>query len=109
MTATPERHERAAAVLAAVAEPNRLQLLRVLLDGERCVTQCTEATGMSQSLVSKHLTRLIDAGLVERQRIGRRNYHRLVDSERMRELITAADAAAVHVFERTAGPTAAAG
>lgn len=91
---TVERHDPAAAVLAAVAEPNRLQLLRVLLDGDRCVTQCMEATGLSQSLVSKHLTRLIDAGLVERQRIGRRNYHRLVDRERIRELITAAEAAA---------------
>lgn len=91
---TLERHDRAALVLAAVAEPNRLQLVRVLLEGDRCVTQCMEATGLGQSLVSKHLTRLIDAGLVERQRIGRRNYHRLTDSERMRELITAADAAA---------------
>ena len=104
-----ERHDRAAAVLAAVAEPNRLQLLRVLLDGQRCVSQCMEATGMSQSLVSKHLTRLIDAGLVERQRIGRRNYHGLVDSEGMRELLTAADAAARRVPAATATPSAAAG
>ena len=92
--APPERRDPAAAVLAAVADPNRLRLLRVLLDGDRCVTQCMEATGMSQSLVSKHLARLIDAGLVERQRVGRRSYHRVRDSEQVGALLTAADAAA---------------
>ena len=79
-----------AAVLAALAEPNRLQLVRVLLDGQRCITQCMEATGLSQSLVSKHLSRLIEAGLVERERVGRRSYHRLHDRERMRALLVAA-------------------
>ena len=102
-------HDPAAAVLAAVAEPNRLQLLRVLLEGDRCVTQCMDATGLNQSLVSKHLSRLIAAGLVERERVGRRNYHRLVDRERMRELISAADAAAAHGPEATTAPTAPAG
>lgn len=33
-----------ARVLAAVAEPHRTQLLRLLLDGERCVSQCVERT-----------------------------------------------------------------
>ena len=93
---TPEPTEAAwiAGVLAAVAEPNRLRLLHVLLDGEQCVTQCTVATGLSQSSASKHLARLIDAGLVERQRVGRRNYHRLLDPERVRTLLDAAAAAA---------------
>ena len=95
MATSPERPDSAAAVLAAIAEPNRLTLLRLLLDGEHCVTQCTQVTGLSQSLVSKHLSRLIDAGLVERERVGRRNYHRLRDAERMRALLAAADAAAV--------------
>lgn len=76
-------------VLAAVGEPNRLRLLRLLLDGERCVTQCTEQTGMAQSLVSKHLSRLIDAGLVQRRRDGRRSYHSVIDPAGVHDLLRA--------------------
>lgn len=77
-------------VLAAVAEPNRLRLLRLLLEEERCVTQCVDQTGLVQSLVSKHLARLIEAGLVQRRRVGRRNYHSVVDPEGVSELLDAA-------------------
>lgn len=86
----PEQ-ERAAAVLAAVAEQNRVRLLRLLLDGERCVTQCMEHTGLVQSLVSKHLRRLVDTGLVESRRSGRRNYHHVVDPDGIRELLETAE------------------
>jgi ArsR family transcriptional regulator, cadmium/lead-responsive transcriptional repressor len=78
-------------VLVAVAEPNRLRLLRLLLDGERCVTQCTEQTGLVQSLVSKHLGRLVEAGLVQRRRAGRRNYHSVVDPDGLRRLLETAE------------------
>lgn len=94
MTTAPTSDDAVAAVLAAVAEPNRLRLLRVLLRSERCVTQCTVATGLGQSSASKHLIRLIEAGLVERQRVGRRNYHRLLDPQGVRTLLDAAAAAA---------------
>lgn len=78
-------------MLAAVAEPNRVRLLRLLLDGERCVSQCVEQTGWVQSLVSKHLGRLVDAGLVQRRRVGRRNYYSVMDPQRVQELLDAAD------------------
>jgi DNA-binding transcriptional ArsR family regulator len=78
-------------VFSAVAEPNRLRLLLLLLDGERCVTQCVEHTGLVQSLVSKHLAKLVDAGLVQRRRSGRRNYHGVTDPEGVREILDAAD------------------
>ena len=75
------------AVLAAVGEPSRLRLLRLLLEEERCVSQCTEHTGMVQSLVSKHLSRLIAAGLVQRRKAGRRSYHSVVDPDGLQELL----------------------
>jgi DNA-binding transcriptional ArsR family regulator len=90
-TATDRHSEAAAIVLAAVAEPNRVRLLRLLLDGERCVAQCTDQTGLVQSLVSKHLARLVDAGLVRRRRSGRRSYHSVVDAEGLQELLTTAE------------------
>ena len=75
------------AVLAAVGEPSRLRLLRLLLEGERCVSQCTEHTGMVQSLVSKHLSRLIAAGLVQRRKAGRHSYHSVVDPKALQDLL----------------------
>ncbi len=79
-----------AALLAAVGEPNRLRLLRLLLGAERCVTQCVEHSGLVQSLVSKHLGRLVDAGLVRRRSSGRRNYYSVVDPDGLRETLDAA-------------------
>jgi DNA-binding transcriptional ArsR family regulator len=84
----PDQH--LATVLTAIGEPNRLLLLHLLLDGERCVAQCVEATGLVQSLVSKHLGRLVDAGLVQRRKAGRRNYHSIVDPAGLRETLDAA-------------------
>ena len=78
-------------MLAAVAEPNRVRLLRLLLDGERCVSQCVEMAALPQSLVSKHLRRLLDAGLVQRRDVGRRHYHSVVDPQGLRELLDAAE------------------
>lgn len=83
-------------MLSVVAEPNRVRLLRLLLEGERCVTQCTEQTGLVQSLVSKHLGRLVDAGLVQRRRSGRRNYHSVVDAAGVQELLAIAERLALH-------------
>jgi DNA-binding transcriptional ArsR family regulator len=60
------------------------------MDGERCVTQCVEHTGLAQSLVSKHLARLVDAGIVTRRRSGRRNYHSIVEPDVLRETLDAA-------------------
>jgi DNA-binding transcriptional ArsR family regulator len=84
------RDQPLASVLTAIGEPNRILLLRLLLDGERCVTQCVEATGLVQSLVSKHLGRLVDAGIVRRRRAGRRHYHSVVDPAGLRETLDAA-------------------
>jgi DNA-binding transcriptional ArsR family regulator len=89
-TASGTADQGTLAVLAAVAEPNRLRLLRLMLDGEQCVAQCVDQTGLVQSLVSKHLGKLIDAGLVQRRRSGRRSYHSVVDPDGLHEILDAA-------------------
>lgn len=48
----------------ALAEPHRLALVRALRERERCVRDLVAATGLAQPLVSHHLGRLADAGLV---------------------------------------------
>ena len=53
------------AVLAALAEPTRLEAMRLLADGsEHCVCQLMRALGATQSRMSRHMQVLKQAGLV---------------------------------------------
>lgn len=63
------------------ADPSRLTILTVLQDGERCVSDLIEATGLTQSNVSSHLSCLKDCGLVTSRQEGRFVYYRLADPE----------------------------
>lgn len=58
-------------VFAALADPTRRALLRVLLDGEQSVSDLAEPLPMSLAAVSKHLQILGRAGLVSQVREGR--------------------------------------
>ena len=51
--------------LTALAEPNRLQIVELLLDGPRPVGEIVDKLGLRQPQVSKHLRVLSDAGLVD--------------------------------------------
>lgn len=62
---------------AAVAEPVRRQILDVLRDGERCVTDLVDDLSISQPNVSKHLAVLREADLVAVRRDGKRRWYRL--------------------------------
>ena len=65
--------ERLAAILKAIADPTRLQLLRLIeraLKGEACVCDLTECLGLRQPTISHHLKVMTDAGLLTRDRRG---------------------------------------
>jgi DNA-binding transcriptional ArsR family regulator len=49
----------------ALAEPNRLQIIELLLNGPRPVGDMVEQLGLRQPQVSKHLRVLSEAGLVD--------------------------------------------
>jgi ArsR family transcriptional regulator len=52
-------------VLAALAEPTRLEAMRILRDGsEHCVCEMMRALGVTQSRMSRHMQVLKQAGLV---------------------------------------------
>ncbi len=53
------------AVLHALAEPRRIQLMRLLADTQLCTRDLVTATGMAQPLVSHHLRILRQAMLVD--------------------------------------------
>jgi DNA-binding transcriptional ArsR family regulator len=48
----------------ALAEPNRFQIVELLLSGPHAVGEMVDRLGMGQPQVSKHLRVLSDAGLV---------------------------------------------
>ena len=71
-SADEERLVVAAEVLGLLADPTRLQLLRLLAAGEQDVTTLAGQVTASRSSVSQHLGRLRLAGLVHAHRDGRR-------------------------------------
>ena len=66
-----------ASILKAMAHPARLLILEELARREHCVAELTEMAGLDVSTVSKHLSRLKDAGLVTGERRGAQVYYSL--------------------------------
>ena len=68
--------------LKAVGDPTRTRILKLLESGGLCVCQVQAVLGLAPSTVSKHLTILKIAGLVEDQRDGRWIEYALSDESR---------------------------
>jgi ArsR family transcriptional regulator len=72
-----DRFEERAKVVKAMAHPSRLMMIDELSRGERCVCDLRELVGADMSTVSKHLSVLKKAGIVEDERRGKQIYYRL--------------------------------
>jgi len=64
-------------ITKALADENRVRALLALREGELCVCQITELFGLAPSTISKHLSILQQAGLVESRKQGRWIYYKL--------------------------------
>ncbi len=64
-------------LLRSIGSPHRLMILCLLMDGEKTVTEISDAIGARQSLTSQHLTHLRLHGLVRVQRRGHFAYYSL--------------------------------
>jgi DNA-binding transcriptional ArsR family regulator len=62
---------RLARCLKAVCDPNRIQILSILVEGEYCVSDLVERLRIDQPKVSHHLAILRDAGIIRSRREGR--------------------------------------
>lgn len=71
------RFQARARVVKAMAHPSRLFIMDELSRGERCVCQLTEMIGADMSTVSKHLSVLRNAGIVQDERRGSLVFYRL--------------------------------
>lgn len=86
-TATPPRPSaeirRVANLLKQVSDPTRLQVLMLLNEKERNVSElCAELGTQSQPAVSHHLALLRHGHLIEPRRSGKHNYYGLTDGGR---------------------------
>jgi DNA-binding transcriptional ArsR family regulator len=61
-----------------LADANRLRIVRRLSDGPATVTELIDHVGLSQPLVSWHLSKLREIGLVSARRNGRETVHTIV-------------------------------
>jgi len=66
-------------VTKALADENRLRALWMLREHEVCVCQIVEFLELAPSTVSKHMTILKNAGLVEARKDGRWIYYRIAE------------------------------
>ena len=62
-----------------LAEPTRLAILHTICNGEKTVSAIVEATGATQTNVSRHLGLLHAAGVVSRRRDGSSVHYRVAD------------------------------
>lgn len=67
----PEDLRELRAFHKALADVNRLRIVRRLAESEASVTELIAHVGLSQPLVSHHLKRLRAAGLIQSRRVGR--------------------------------------
>jgi ArsR family transcriptional regulator len=66
-----------AAAMKSLADPNRIRIIRALVDGPRNVGDIASAAGLSHHRVSHHLSRMRLARLVEARRDGRTIIYRI--------------------------------
>jgi len=69
-----EIYERQARICKAFAHPGRLQILDLLGEGERRVSELQEALGISKTSLSQHLSVLKSAGVLATRREGKQIY-----------------------------------
>jgi len=74
---TQQKFEDRARILKALAHPTRLFVVDELSRGERCVNELTDMIGVDTSTVSKHLSILKAAGIVEDDKRGLQVWYRL--------------------------------
>ncbi len=72
-----EQYEQRAEIAKALAHPTRLLLLDALGKGECCVCELNTLVDIDQSTLSKHLSVLKNAGLVEVRKKGLWVHYRL--------------------------------
>lgn len=80
--------DQACGLLKVLANPDRLLLLCQMSEGEYCVGELEEMTGIRQPTLSQQLTVLRDEGMVSTRREGKQIYYRIASGEAMAIITT---------------------
>lgn len=65
------RYENNAKVFKALCDPNRLMIIEMLQNGEKCACKILEDLNIGQSTLSHHMKILCESGLVSSHRDGK--------------------------------------
>ena len=68
------------AITKALSDESRVRALMALKDGELCLCQLIDLLELAPSTVSKHMSLLLQAGLLEKRKEGRWHFYRLVSN-----------------------------
>ncbi len=75
----PDLIELESNYLKAIAQPTRLKILYFLRGGERCACEIIPRMKEDQSNISRHLTHMRDAGILESRKEGVSVYYKITD------------------------------
>ena len=63
--------KKTAAIFKAFCDENRIKILQLLLDGEKCACKLLEALAITQPTLSHHMKILLDSGIVNGRKEGK--------------------------------------
>lgn len=69
--------EKQAEIAKAIAHPLRIAIVNFLKDGEQCVCDIAEHIGAERSNVSRHLSVMVNAGLLDYRKEGLKVVYKL--------------------------------
>ena len=72
-----QKYALRAKIVKAMAHPTRLFIIDQLMKGERCVCELIEMVGDDPSTISKHLSLMKSAGLLEDEKRGLKVFYKL--------------------------------
>ncbi len=76
-----EKAKQQVKLLKALGDGTRLNIVRCLLDGEKCACKVVPAAGKAQPTVSRHLKILEEAGVLESRRVGVNIWYKIKSKE----------------------------
>jgi len=95
-------HDFKAAILKALAHPNRLRILEALRRGEKCNCELGPLLNLEQSNLSRHLQALVEAGLLEARKEGVRVMYAVRDASVFKILQGVSEMVKKQIRSRTA-------
>ena len=92
------QEELKAAILTALAHPNRIRILELLKNGVKCNCEIAPALELEQSNLSRHMKILVTEGIIISWKDGLRVNYKVAD-ERIFNILNAAESVARKTVE----------